>query len=140
MVVGIIGILAAVAIPAYDKYQTNAKEGVVESVLLSAQRQVDVRRSLNKETTTADFGSIQSKGAALGDSAFTMWGTPASGTAGVGTIGTSGAWCIAFVKENVGTGGESCIDSAGAINYGDAASLTTATSDKCKADGSCTGT
>ncbi|MGI9548457.1 MAG: hypothetical protein ACR2M7_00535 [Bdellovibrionales bacterium] len=61
MVVGIIGILAAVAIPAYQNYQANARTGVVESILRTAQRTWKVEESLGRTISSLTGSHLWSK-------------------------------------------------------------------------------
>ena len=76
MVVGIIGILAAVAIPAYNSYQNNAKAGVVSSILELVARTVKIEESLgNSPSETLVWNKIESKDKDNFTEAFTYTGS-----------------------------------------------------------------
>ena len=65
MVVGIIGILAAVGIPAYQKYQDRAELGVVQSTVNQVRKAFQTCMSVNAEATcqTANVdGTIEVSG------------------------------------------------------------------------------
>ena len=89
MVVGIIGILAAVAIPAYNNYTNRASRGVTESALLAASRQVNLNKSTGDSTKVGDLNkNITSKGKKLD---FTVEGD----SGGNGTIlANDASWCL----------------------------------------------
>ena len=110
MVVGIIGILAAVAIPAYQTYTNNAKRGVTESALRSAARMVRMNQSSLSLTEEDDLEEIESKGKAID---FKIHGAAATKIeAG------DDDWCISVVVTD-GWDYVSCINQAGEIQYGD---------------------
>ena len=52
--IGIIGVLSAVAIPAYQGYQTTAKRGVVESLLRTAARATHSELSISGNLPDTD--------------------------------------------------------------------------------------
>ena len=61
--IGIIGILAAVAIPAYQSYTTQAKEGVSASALEIAVRNVHLKQSQGASITEMELKAVvKSKG------------------------------------------------------------------------------
>ncbi len=55
IVIAIIGILAAIAIPAYQGFQKDARDGVVESALVLAARTVRTNQGIGKGTNDADL-------------------------------------------------------------------------------------
>ncbi|MGI9549115.1 MAG: hypothetical protein ACR2M7_03975 [Bdellovibrionales bacterium] len=108
MVVGIIGILAAIGIPAYQSYQDDAKRSVVESFLLTAGRTVDINRSLAKKTYKSDLDAkVQSKGASVG-----AWDTNPNPISEVS--GTGNEWCIQIATS---AGPDGCLTSAGQKSF-----------------------
>ncbi|MGI9549080.1 MAG: type IV pilin protein [Bdellovibrionales bacterium] len=111
MVVGIIGILAAVAIPAYNNYTNRASRGVTESALLAASRQVNLNKSTGDPTTKTDLDAdITSKGKALN---FVV----ADGNADSIAPGAA-AWCIAVDIDDAGDKYQTaCINKAGDITF-----------------------
>ena len=111
MVVGIIGILAAVAIPAYNNYTNRAARGVTESALLAASRQVNLNKSTSDETLETTLNAdITSKGQAL---SFTVAGAAANKI-----TANDDEWCIAVDIDKAGTKYQAgCIDESGTITY-----------------------
>ena len=113
MVVGIIGILAAVAIPAYNNYTNRAARGVTESALLAASRQVNLNKSTGDKTLVGSLNDdITSKGRSL---AFSIH----DGTTDGEIIANAPSWCIAVdLDGSSGTKYQAgCINQGGAIKY-----------------------
>ena len=68
IVIAIIGVLAAVAIPAYQSYQAEAKLGVSESLIRTADRTIQLNRSLGKtQTANGVRNTVLSKGEPVPD-------------------------------------------------------------------------
>ena len=127
MVVGIIGILAAVAIPAYQSYTNKAREGVTESALRSAARMVRMNQSSLTKTEVTELNKIESKGNPL---TFNIFGSA------VAEIEAADAnWCISVQVTN-GHLKASCIDQSGEIEHG-TVDDTTAAGVKCDSTGVC---
>ena len=55
MVVGIIGVLAAIAIPAYQNYTKKAKIGVAESMLQTMKRSIQIQKSVGEIPSAANL-------------------------------------------------------------------------------------
>ncbi|MGI9549081.1 MAG: type II secretion system protein [Bdellovibrionales bacterium] len=127
MVVGIIGILAAVGIPLYRAQQDTALAAVQKNNAYSVQKFIDNLRALGKDVTAAKLGDqIKVKGKLLPNDCFTINAKQAAGSSGVPatTIDSSSTvtelWAVDIkykttsceeleAKYNV------CIDSAGNI-------------------------
>ncbi len=112
IVIAIIGILAAIAIPAYNGFQKQAREGVFESTLALAARTVRVNQS--KGDTTNDSGLEDQVTSDL-DLTFNISGA-ASGN--ITTADTS--WCVEISTTDTDYGvdgsdlkNRGCIDSTG---------------------------
>ena len=94
MVVGIIGVLAAVAIPAYQKYQRNAESGVVRSTL------TQITKAFPICLTSTNFGACSSD---------TIDGTLISQTgSSIKVDKTAGKACFKVTNDNGGLTG--CVD------------------------------
>ena len=146
VVVAIIGILSAVAIPAYNNYQKNAREGVIESALQHAARTVGLQQSLGK-STRGGTGSVANTGYL--DKLVTSKINPSFNAVGEGApsvIGpTDGDWCIEVTTSDTDYGTNiSCIDNDSTVNViinSGSAAPTTGTGNKaninCTATGVC---
>ena len=113
VVVAIIGILAAVAIPAYNNYQNNAREGVIESALQHAARTVALQQSLGKSTDDSKLAElVTSSGGTL---TFTIGSSVASQT---DIKSSDAAWCIEVALPTTTDYGNNrgCIDSTGTVS------------------------
>ena len=110
VVVAIIGILAAVAIPAYNTYQNNARQGVLESALQHASRSVALQQSLGKDTDNALLKTLVTSKIPL-----TFSASPPSGGTTNKIAATDTTWCIEVSTTDDSYGGTGknlgCIDS-----------------------------
>ena len=110
MVVGIIGILAAVAIPAYQNYQKNARIGVVESILRTAQRTWKVEESLGRTISSLSGSHLWAKVESRDKSSF-------DDSVAAGFSKGTNKWCLKIEGKSASDydkfGG--CVDQAGSL-------------------------
>ena len=60
---GIIGILAAIAVPAYNNYKDDAKWGVTDSIIQTLNRTIQINQSLGKNSTKSNtINTVKTKG------------------------------------------------------------------------------
>ena len=123
VVVAIIGILAAIAIPAYQGYQDDARKGVSESVLQTASRTVNLNKSLNKVTNKADLLSKVKTGKGKEITTFVV--DDDDGTAD-SLAATATTWCVSVTISTAdgGTGESACITHEGTITHDEACKTT----------------
>ena len=117
VVVAIIGILAAIAIPAYQGYQDDARKGVSESVLQTASRTVNLNKSLNKVTDGTDLAGKVKTG--KGNSVTFTANDDTSGSGNAGIAADATVWCIGvnIPTADGGTGKAACINQGGTITH-----------------------
>ena len=101
VVIGIIGVLAAVGVPAYQKYQTGAKTGVVKSNLTTAYSSALTLTALGSTPTSSTINKYLT--------GFTVK-TYTAGAAG------TGVWCIGI--EAVADSPAGCINQLKVITTG----------------------
>ena len=116
VVVAIIGILAAIAIPAYQGYQDDARKGVSESVLQTASRTVNLNQSLNKVTDATDLQAKVKTGKGTAITTFIALDNSSSST---NISASATTWCVGvnIPTTDGGTGEASCINQAGVIKH-----------------------
>ncbi len=109
IVIAIIGILAAIAIPAYNGFQQDAREGVMESTLALAARTVRVNQSSGDDTTD---GSLDNQVTSKVDFDFKI-----SGATSGNITSSEQDWCIEITTSDSDYGGTNknrgCIDNDG---------------------------
>ena len=126
--VAIIGILAAVAIPAYNKYQENAKVGVIKSSLQQVIKGVNACLAVGQTTAC---GTNDVNGTVRQQAGTVITGL--AGTAPTTALGTTNAFC--FCVEYTGFK-KACIDIDATGNPGafpSDAQITDATTGSCTA-------
>ncbi len=141
IVIAIIGILAAIAIPAYNGFQAQAREGVIDSTLALAARTIRVQQSGGKQTAETDIDDLVTS-----DLDFTY---EAVGDA-LGTIGAADTeWCIELVAGTnaiaAGYGAAAstvvgCVDDTGTVHKalaGTTSGATALANENCQSTGKC---
>ena len=111
---GLLVYLAAVAIPAYQNYQANAKVGVVESILRTAQRTWKVEESLGRTISSLSgsliYGAkVESRDKGSFDDAATDFFSKETGTS------PNTKWCLKITGKSTG---EYNTDFGGCVNEG----------------------
>ena len=116
MVVGIIGVLAAIGIPLYKAQQTSAEDAVVRNNGLTLSKMVNQLVLVKATIDVSDFNNqIQVKGKKLPQACFTILSNNGTNT----QIANGNTWSIYF--KNSGSCTElsntynGCIDSTGKI-------------------------
>ena len=105
VVVAIIGILAAVAIPAYQGYQTNARKNTATMSAKTIYKAVRTCLASGELIANCANGTVNGT---IDKTCLTTAGDPASDTCKIGNDGTN-ATCV-----SVNVGGEGfCVDSSG---------------------------
>ena len=111
--IGIIGILAAVAIPAYQSYTNQAKQGVTESALNTALRIVNLRQSQGKDTVATEINTLVKSKSTL---VIFKAGSVTGGTPPV-IADDEMIWCLESAAIIDGTNGIACIEQDGDITH-----------------------
>ena len=98
VVVAIIGILAAVAIPAYNAYQENAKVGVVKSSLQQVIKAVNACLAIGEVTAC---GTNDVNGTVRAQANTTIMGL--AGTSTTAAVGTTNEYCFVVAYQTGGS-------------------------------------
>ena len=102
VVVAIIGVLAAVAIPAYNKYRVSAAQAAIESSLQSIGKGIAACLTLNSFTDCDTLAEIDVK-------------CPDCGVESVNNASSPTSYCIEVDKQVGGTSYKGCVQSSGGV-------------------------